>query len=310
MRIVRDNQYMKMSRRRCLAAGALLLAGCSQQKQESVFVDPVLTNLIPGDTDVVAGLRMEKLKKSSLWAKLAGGEGKEPEFLRRFRQKLGLSPRQEIWEALMCGAGEEHVTLLRGRFGETGFTTTGLMPRIQPPGSTPDRYKERELQTTGSFSFCLLGPTQALVGSRPRVRAVLDRLDSTTPGLSGSLLQTFQQIPYETEVWTAGKDLQAFLRMLHRANIGGFTSMPVAVNSMSAWVELNPQKVLRSRIVCAGIADAMKLKGALSMLAALPTSMPDIATKLEGSTLQLTAAIDEKQVEKLIASLAKTLEAA
>ena len=54
---------------------ALALAGCRVGRQETtVFVDPQLTALVPRDTTLIAGTRVEHLVTTPLYKKyLAGG---------------------------------------------------------------------------------------------------------------------------------------------------------------------------------------------------------------------------------------------
>ena len=65
-----------MRLRNSLLIAVLLLAGCSPKPAEtSVFIDPQFASLVPADTTLLVGLRVENLVKTPIYQKyLSGGK--------------------------------------------------------------------------------------------------------------------------------------------------------------------------------------------------------------------------------------------
>src|SRR5690349_21781021 len=113
------SSHFKMRRVSFLLLIALFLAGCRKEASSTVYVDPALATLVPPDTIMLAGVRMEKLAATQFWRDYVN-KGRVP-MLEQFRKRTGLNPEKDIWELLVASSQKEAVMLIRGKFSEMGL---------------------------------------------------------------------------------------------------------------------------------------------------------------------------------------------
>ena len=83
----------------------LLLGGCSRKPAEtSVFIDPQFAALVPPDTTLLVGLRVEHLVKTPLYQKyLSGGKIR---IIDRFARGTGINAEKSLWNLLLVSNGK------------------------------------------------------------------------------------------------------------------------------------------------------------------------------------------------------------
>ena len=113
----------------------LMFAACSRQG-DILFVDPALLSMVPADSVVLAGIKMEKIRETAAFRKYAASPSfKQP--LDNFEKETGIDPRKDLWEILISSNGKGKSLV----FGRGTFSGMGLEPNIEKPGIERANYK-------------------------------------------------------------------------------------------------------------------------------------------------------------------------
>ena len=102
--------------RRCAVVLALVLSACAAKPAPApgVKVDPALATLVPADTVLLVGARVEALQKYLADVRF------QP--LEDFAKQAGVDPRKDLLELLYVSNGRKGVLLGRGKSGVVGET--------------------------------------------------------------------------------------------------------------------------------------------------------------------------------------------
>ena len=92
---------------------SLMLAGCSGLTRHGP-VDSSLAAFIPSDAVALAGIRMDQIRTTPLYHKLAE-QNKLPKF-DAFRTESGFDPSQDVRELLVASDGQNVLAIARGTF--------------------------------------------------------------------------------------------------------------------------------------------------------------------------------------------------
>jgi hypothetical protein len=184
----------KLRLRNSLWIAVLLLAGCSRKPAEtSVFIEPQFAALVPPDTTLLVGLRVENLVKTPLYQKyLSGGKIR---IIDRFARGTGINPEKSLWNLLLVSNGRDSFVLGRGKFADEL-----MAPDFSKRGVARFGYKgltlfgdEQQAMLLVNSSTIAMGDTamlRALVDERPSLRGLPERLNALT-----------KEIPHETQFW-------------------------------------------------------------------------------------------------------------
>ena len=110
-----------------LVAILTALSGCGWRRPASVRIDPALATLMPRDTLLLAGIRVEALRATPLYKKIGA------EAISGLVSGLDL---KNIWEILAASNGGEMAILARGK-----FASAGMEPEISLPGASRTAYR-------------------------------------------------------------------------------------------------------------------------------------------------------------------------
>lgn len=172
---------------------AAVCAGCHKQPSPTVFLDPALAVLVPPDTKLLAGVRMERLKATPFYKEYVADSPR----LQEFRKQTGLAEDADVWEYLIAFDGKESLTLLRGK-----FTEMGMEPRINKPSARRLTHQGVSILGDDEGAIAFLNPTTAVAGTFAAVRQALDERHANT-GVPEALLQLTQKITSEHDAWLA-----------------------------------------------------------------------------------------------------------
>src|SRR5271154_7589814 len=117
----------------CVFLTALMLAGCSHKDSAGPKVDAALTTLVPPDTVLMVGTRLQALMKLPVYQK--NFSGKQLSQVDDFTKRTGLDPRKDLWELLFVSNGHQGVMLGRGQFADEM-----LAPRLEKQGGERTEY--------------------------------------------------------------------------------------------------------------------------------------------------------------------------
>ncbi|MEX2264320.1 MAG: hypothetical protein WD696_20365 [Bryobacteraceae bacterium] len=164
----------------------LIAAGCGSRQDAGLRLDSRFTEMIPENTIVLAGVRMEELRAAPVYRKLMAG--RQFPNVDEFAARTGFDPRKDVKEMLIAATGEAVVALARGNFKST---------RID--GMEQSSYKGQTLYRREGAALAILSPDTAVAGTEAGVKLALDRQNG-----GGRLLRMAQALPAASEGWIAG----------------------------------------------------------------------------------------------------------
>jgi hypothetical protein len=187
----------------------LLLGGCSRKPAEtSVFIEPQFAALVPPDTTLLVGLRVENLVKTPLYQKyLSGGRIR---IIDKFARGTGINPEKSLWNLLLVSNGRDSFVLGRGKFADEL-----MAPDFSKRGVARFGYKGLTLFGDEQQAMLLVNSSTIAMGDTPTLRGLVDRRTSFR-GLPEQLNTLTKEIPHETQFWGA--------------YVGGPTDLPLSGN--------------------------------------------------------------------------------
>jgi hypothetical protein len=216
-----------------LAAVGIALTACQRAPSPTVFLDPALAVLVPRDTTLLAGIRMQRLRSTSFYSEVASNIPR----LTRFRDDAGLQDDADVWEYLIASNGSEWVALMRGKFSEMG-----MEPRSKKTGARRISHGGVSVIGDERGSVAFLNPTTAIAGSFDAVKRALDERNSNT-GVPDPLERLASGLSSSNEAW-----------LVSIGPAPGFVPVPSVA---TAAIGLNPQsRTFEARIEANSEADA------------------------------------------------------
>jgi hypothetical protein len=182
----------------CFFAFALVSVGCLEScRRESaggVFIDPAFGPLIPPDTQMLAGLRLEKLRATPLYQKYESRLNLST--LNDFKARTGLDPQKDIWEMLVATTTHDVLVMVRGH-----FTVGELEPKLDPLGNHRTAYKGYTLIGDDRYAVVFMNPGVAVAGPMASLRGLLDRRDHPSTKLPEALAARIAKLPSDVQLW-------------------------------------------------------------------------------------------------------------
>ncbi|MEO8050268.1 MAG: hypothetical protein ABI833_07605 [Acidobacteriota bacterium] len=174
------------------AVGAL--ESCSRKAAEtSVFIDPQFLALVPPDTTLLVGLRVENLVKTPLYQKyLSGGKIR---IIDRFARGTGINPEKSLWSLLLVSNGRDSVVLGRGKFADEL-----MAPDFSKKGVERFGYHGLTMFGDEQQAMLLVNSSTIAMGDTVTLRALVDRRPSFR-GLPETLSALTKEVPHETQFW-------------------------------------------------------------------------------------------------------------
>jgi hypothetical protein len=262
-----------------IAISLLALAGCGSSTRLTK-VDPALAVLVPSDTVMLAGLKMEPIRKTVVYQKYLGERGLP--LLDQFAASTGLDPRTDLWEILLASDGKKAVMMARGKFAEMGRE-----PRLDLPGSARTSYRGYTVIENEENAVVFLNATTAVAGTPAVVKGVLDRRDSPSP-IPAELQELVKSIPVTHQVWAVSLGGAEFLNPLLPAqgNLAMARSLVAPVKKFSAAMDLEAGFDGYVLAECGTPEDTKQLYDALRALVGLarlstPTGQAEMLALLE-----------------------------
>ncbi len=185
-----------MRLRNSLLIATLVLAGCSPLPTEtSVFIDPQFASLVPADTTLLVGLRVENLVKTPLYQKyLSGGK---ISIIDRIARGTGINPEKSLWNLLFVSTGKQSFVLGRGKFADEL-----MAPDFSNKGVHRFGYKGFTLFGDEQQAMLMVNSSTIAIADTPTLRWLVDQRSSLT-GLPERLKALTKEIPRQTQFWGA-----------------------------------------------------------------------------------------------------------
>lgn len=201
---------------------ALAVSAACGRAGSVVKVDPALAALIPSDTAVMVGAKLDKLRETEVYRKHFS-ETAIPR-LDEFARDTGLDPRKDVWDVLFCSnASTSGVLMVRGKFSQGE-----LEPKLEREGAVRMKHKGYNLFGNDETAVFFMNASTALAGSTPLLKTIIDSRDRPGGGVPAALRPLVDAVPADAQVWAvfntaginlpfAGKGTAAVLEQLLRS---------------------------------------------------------------------------------------------
>jgi hypothetical protein len=180
--------------RRFGVALTVLLVACSHSPVAGPKIDPALSMVIPADTVLLVGTRLEAIEKTDVYKKYLA-QRSIPQ-IDAFAKQTLIDPRKELWELLYISNGKQGALLGRGKFADDGE------PRLPKGGLNRFSYKGYNFIGDERTAILLLSPTSVGYGDTPELRALIDAKEKSV-GPAPALAELLKDIPPNSQLWAA-----------------------------------------------------------------------------------------------------------
>ena len=242
-------------------------------------IDPALAGLIPPDTILLAGARLDKLQETPVYKKNLAN--RPVPLIDDFPKQIGLQvKRKDLWELLVISDGKQSILLGRGKFADEAE------PRIEIPGATRFAYKGFNLVGDERQAVLLVSPSVIGVGPTPALRSLIDNKGKSN-GPPSNLAALLKDMSADAVFWAAyGGGIRALPFELpgDMANVN-----KIFASIQSGWMYLDLRAGVNGLATgnCASDQDAKSLYDALRALSglarlAIPKDKPEEGRMLDG----------------------------
>jgi len=251
----------------------LAVTACSR-KPTSVHVDPSLDTLVPPDTVLLVGTRLEALLKTPVYQK--NFAGRDFPQIEEFARRTGIDPRKDLWELLFVSNGKQGVLLGRGKFADEM-----LEPRLEKEGAMRFGYKGLNLYGNEQGAVTLINPTTAALGRIEDLHSLIDQR-AVSHGPPPALSELMKDIPAEAQFWAAYTGGPIHLPFDANSNLGNVNKLVSSVETGSLYFDL--RNGINGVVVanCSSNESAEQVQGAFKALIGIgrlsvPKDQPDLA---------------------------------
>jgi hypothetical protein len=258
----------------------LMLAGCAHKESAGVKVDAALDTLVPSDTVLMVGTRLEALLKTPVYQKHFAG--KQFSQVEDFAARTGLDPRKDLWELLFVSNGHQGILLGRGKFADEM-----MEPRLErQQGGERSGYKGLTLIGNEHGAIVFISPTTAALGDLPTLHSFIDQRGSSH-GPPPALAALMKQIPSEAQFWAAYGGGQIHLPFDENSNLGNLNRLLGSLQTGTIYFDLRNGLNGVAEGVCTNDAAAQDVEGALKALIGIgrlsvPKDQPELAQAYDG----------------------------
>ena len=283
---------------------ALALSGCAHKEDAGPKVDAALSTLVPPDTVLMVGTRLEALLKMPVYQK--NFAGKQLSQVDDFTRRTGLDPLKDLWELLFVSNGHQGVMLGRGKFADEM-----LAPRLEKQGGERTEYKGLTLIGYDRSAMAFITPTTAAVGNIPALHSLIDQR-GTSHGPPPALAALMKQIPPEAQFWAAYSGGPIRLPFDENSNLGNLNRLLGSLQTGTIYFDLRSGLNGVAEGLCTSDASAQDVEGALKALIgfgrlSVPKNQPELAQAYdglrvtqEGHRVKLYIAVPEDMVDKFL----------
>jgi hypothetical protein len=282
---------------------ALALAACTRGPQ-TVKVDPSIATLVPSDTVMLVGTRLEALEKTEVFQK--NFAKRDIPQIREFAEKTGIDARKDLWELLFVSNGKTGVLLARGKFADDM-----MEPELERHGAQKFTYKGLTMLGSETGAVTLINSTTAALGDAPALRTLIDQR-GTSQGPPPPMQALMKQIPANAQFWAAYGGGPVNLPFDANSNLGNLNRLLGSIQTGTLWFDLTAGLDGMAGMSCSSDDGAQKVEGALKALIGIgrlsvPKNQPELAQAYdgmqvtqEGHRVRLHIHVPESMVDKFL----------
>jgi len=171
-----------------------VLTSCARKAAVGPKIDPALATLVPGDTTLLVGTRLEALERTPIYEKYLATRSFAQ--VDDFAKQTGIDPKKDLWELLFVSNGKNSVLLGRGKFANE------MEPRLEKQGAKRFGYKGYNLVGDEKTAVVFFSGSTAALGPTDSLRYLLDQRGSAK-GPPPALAALMKEIPADTQFWAA-----------------------------------------------------------------------------------------------------------
>ena len=265
--------------RTTLLTAAVALCACAPKSTVGVKVDAALDTLVPADTVMLVGTRLEALRKTPAYQNHLADRS-IPQ-IDEFANRIGIDPRKDLWELLYASNGRDGVLLGRGKFADQE-----MEPKLEKEGARSFNYKGFNLVGNAKGAVWLINSSTAAVGEIPALESLIDQR-GTSHGPPPALGAMMKDIPAEAQFWAVYAGGPVHLPFEANSNLGNLNKLVSLVQSGTLYFDLRDglHGVVQGN--CANEDGAQQVQGALKALVGLgrlsvPKDQPELAQVYDG----------------------------
>jgi hypothetical protein len=270
--------------------GVLILAGCAHKSVVGPKIDPALATLIPEDTTLLVGTRLEALEKTPVYQKyLADRNFSQVE---EFAKQTGLDPKKDLWELLFVSNGKNNVLLGRGKFANE------MEPRLEKGGAKRFGYKGYNLIGDDKAAVVFISSTTAAMGPTESLRYLLDQRGASK-GPPAELAGLMKDISQDAQFWAVYDGGPVDLPFT--GNLANVTRFVKSIQTGSVYFDLRTGLNGVASGDCSTDQGAEEVQGALKAFIGLgrlntPANQPEMQAAWDG----LRTTLQDKRVKLYI----------
>jgi hypothetical protein len=289
-----------------IITAALAAVSCRPPNDGAVRVDPALATLVPADTTVLVGSRLDKLRDTALYRERFD-KLPMPQ-LDKFAADTGLDPRRDVWELLFCSNGKDKgVLMVRGK-----FAPAELEPKLEREGAARTKYKSYSLFGDERTTMFFMNSSTALAGSTPVIKSVIDSHDSGGGGIPPLLVPLMKEIPRNAQFWAAFSGVVVDMPFREDSNLGNINTMIRSLENGYVAADLSQGLDLKAVGKCRTDEGAKQIHDALRGVIGIgrlstPDNRPDLLKAFDGVKVEqqaraviVTAQISQDLVDRVL----------
>lgn len=251
----------------------LTLAAC-HRTPASVRIDPSIETLVPSDSVLLVGTRLESLLKTPVYQQ--NFANRDIPQIRDFAQKTGIDPRKDLWELLFVSNGKTGVLLGRGKFADEM-----MEPQLERHGAERFGYKGLTMLGSERGAVVLINSTTAAAGDAADLRRLIDERGNSR-GPPAAMTVLVKEIPANAQFWAAYGGGPIRLPFDENSNLGNLNRVLASIQSGTLWFDLSSGISGLADVNCGSDDGAQKLEGALKALVGIgrlsvPRDQPQLA---------------------------------
>lgn len=253
---------------------ALFSTGCAAKNPQGVKVDPAIETLVPADTILLVGTRLESLLATPVYQK-AFADHPIPQ-IDEFVRRTGIDPRKDLWELLYASNGRPGILLARGKFADEM-----MEPNFEKQGVPRSSYKGLNFYGNGRTAVVIFSPTVAAAGDIDALHSFIDQRGKSA-GPAPALAAQMKQIPAAAQFWAAYSGGAIHLPFDDSSPLANLNKFIASVQTGTLYFDLRDGINGLVQADCASDQDAEQIAGAIRALIGLgrlnvPKNHPEIA---------------------------------
>lgn len=262
-----------------LAVISCAVTSCVRGDQAAgVFVDPALATLVPDDTVLMVGARIDLLVKTPVYRKYIA-DRKIPQ-IEQFGQQTGIDPEKDLWQLVYISNGRQGVLLGRGKFAND------LEPELERAGMKRSGYKGFTFFGDEKSAVVFINSSSAASGDMAALHSLIDQRGKSH-GPPPALAALLKEIPRQSQFWAAYTGGPFYLAIPDGNFAANAQKFLGSIESGSFYIDLSKGVSGLAMGNCSSDQSAQQVHDALQAFVGLgrlttPSNQPDVLRIYDG----------------------------